>query len=141
MPPFLSLVFLQSSEHLKDWLALDFDADAQLIEDINSGEFSNTKVGQYLMDLRATFQGPIIVDMLCYLRIYTELAIRAKGVLMMRENGFDMPPGERTKDKFTELKYLEKSLGKSGRLVMRPFLQISRKDLWQLNMLDKNIST
>ena len=74
--------------------------------------------------------------MLCYLRLYTELALRAKGLLMMRENGMDMPIGERTKAKFTEMEYLEKSIGKTGLLALRPFLHMTRKDLWQLYVLE-----
>jgi protease PrsW len=78
-----------------------------------------------------------VVDMLCYLRIYTELALRAKGVLMMRENGLDAPVGERTKAKFEELAFLEESIGKTGLLAMKPFLHMTRKDLWQMYVLDK----
>jgi hypothetical protein len=73
---------------------------------------------------------------LCYLRLYTELALRAKGVLMMRENGLATPVGERTKAKFEEMRYLEKSIGKNGILAMSPFLQMTRKDLWQLYLLE-----
>ena len=36
-----------------------------------------------------------------------------------------------------ELEYLEGSIGKTGQLAMKPFLQVSRKDLWQLYMLGK----
>ncbi len=78
----------------------------------------------------------MVVDMLCYLRLYTELALRAKGVLMMRQNGLDTPVGERTRAKFDELSYLEKSIGKTGLLAMRPFLHMTRKDLWQLYVID-----
>ena len=77
-----------------------------------------------------------MVDMLCYLRLYTELALRAKGVLMMRENGLDAPVGERTREKFEEMKYLEESIGKTGVLAMKPFLHMTRKDLWQLYVLE-----
>ena len=31
-----------------------------------------------------------------------------------------------------ELEYLERSIGKTGMLAMRPFLHIERKDLWQI---------
>ena len=41
--------------------------------------------------LKAKFRGPVVADLLCYLRLYTELALRAKGILMMRESGFDVP--------------------------------------------------
>jgi RsiW-degrading membrane proteinase PrsW (M82 family) len=135
LPPVLYLVFKKSSSHLHEWLELDFDADAILVQQINSGEFSTTKIGLFLQDLRDRFEGTVVVDMLCYLRLYTELALRAKGMLLMRENGFDTPVGERTRAKFAELEYLENSIGKTGVLAMRPFLQMSRKDLWQLYVL------
>ena len=54
--------------------------------------------------------------MLCYLQLYTELALRAKGILMMRENGFDVPVDEETEAKFAEMRFLEQSIGKAGLL-------------------------
>jgi len=137
LPPLLALVFRRSANAMHEWLELDFDADASLIEMIGSHEFSESKIGRFLHDLTRKFEGPVVADMLCYLRIYTELALRAKGVLMMRENGLEMEVGERTREKFQELHYLEKSIGKTGCLAMRPFLQMERKDLWQLNVLTK----
>ena len=136
LPPLIQLVFHRSSKALHDWLELDFDADADLIEMIDSGQFSESKIGQFLEDLRGKFEGPIVVDMLCYLRVYTELAIRAKAALIARENGLELPVGERTREKFEELHYLEKSIGKTGCLAMKPFLQIERKDLWQMHVID-----
>lgn len=137
LPPILFLVFRQSAHHMHDWLELDFDEDAKLLEQINSGKFAESKIGQFLYDLRSKFEGPVVVDMLCYLRLYTELALRAKGVLMMRENGLDTPVGERTREKFDEMAFLEGSIGKTGLLAMRPFLHMTRKDLWQLYVLEK----
>jgi RsiW-degrading membrane proteinase PrsW (M82 family) len=136
LPPVLYFVFQRSANHLHEWLELDFDADALLLQQINSGDFAQTKIGRFLQDLREKFAGPVVVDMLCYLRLYTELAIRAKGVLMMRENGLDTPIGERTREKFAEMEYLEESIGKTGVLAMRPFLHMTRKDLWQLYVLE-----
>jgi len=136
LPPVLYFVFQRSAVHLHDWLEVDFDDDAYLLQQINSGEFTTSKIGRFLHDLRNKFEGPVVVDMLCYLRLYTELALRAKGVLMMRENGLDAPIGERTREKFTEMKFLESSIGKTGVLAMRPFLHMTRKDLWQLYVLE-----
>ncbi len=137
LPPILHYVFVKSAQHMHEWLQLDFDADAKLLEQINSGQFAQGKIGRFLHDLRDKFEGPVVVDMLCYLRLYTELALRAKGVLMMRENGLDAPVGERTREKFTEMEYLESSIGKTGLLALKPFLHMTRKDLWQLNVLEK----
>ena len=136
LPPILYLVFRTSASHLHQWLELDFDADAHLLNQINSGEFAESKIGRFLYDLGKKFDGPVVVDMLCYLRLYTELALRAKGVLLMRENGFDAPVGARTAEKFAEMEFLEGSIGKTGLLAMRPFLLMTRKDLWQLNVLE-----
>ena len=136
LPPILLIVFQKSARTMHEWLEVDFDEDALLLEQINSGAFAESKIGQFLEDLKEKFSGPVVVDMLCYLRLYTELALRAKGVLMMRENGLDTPVGERTRAKFEEMHYLEKSIGKTGCLAMRPFLQMTRKDLWQLYVLE-----
>jgi RsiW-degrading membrane proteinase PrsW (M82 family) len=136
LPPLLALVFHRSASAMHQWLEIDFDADTELIGIITSGHFPESKIGMFLNDLKTKFEGPVVVDMLCYLRIYTELAIRAKGLLMLRENGLDMPVGERTREKFQELHYLEKSIGKTGLLAMKPFLHYERKDLWQMNVLE-----
>ena len=136
LPPILFFVFQKSAAAMHDWLEVDFDEDALLLEQINSGQFASSKIGRFLEDLKQKFTGPVVVDMLCYLRLYTELALRAKGVLMMRENGLDTPVGERTRAKFEEMRYLEKSIGKTGILAMSPFLQMTRKDLWQLYVLE-----
>jgi len=136
LPPILYVVFQKSARSMHLWLEVDFDEDALLLEQINSGEFTSSKPGRFLQDLKQKFPGPVVVDMLCYLRLYTELALRAKGVLMMRENGLDTPVGERTRAKFEEMHYLENSIGKTGILAMTPFLQMTRKDLWQLYFLE-----
>lgn len=136
LPPIFLLVFQKSARSMHEWLEVDFDEDAMLLEQINSGEFADSRIGRFLQDLKQKFPGTVVVDMLCYLRLYTELALRAKGVLMMRENGLDTPVGERTKAKFEEMRYLEGSIGKTGLLAMSPFLQMTRKDLWQLYVLE-----
>jgi len=136
LPPIFLIVFQKSARSMHEWLEVDFDEDAMLLEQINSGEFAESRIGRFLQDLKQKFPGTVVVDMLCYLRLYTELALRAKGVLMMRENGLDTPVGERTREKFEEMSYLEKSIGKTGLLAMSPFLQMTRKDLWQLYVLE-----
>lgn len=136
LPPLLHLVFQHSARAMHQWLQSDFDADTQLLEIITSGAFPESKAGRFLEDLRTKFEGTVVVDMLCYLRVYTELAIRAKAALIARENGFELPVGERTREKLEELRFLENSIGKTGCLAMKPFLMMERKDLWQLQMID-----
>ncbi|MEX2177769.1 MAG: hypothetical protein WD801_03605, partial [Gemmatimonadaceae bacterium] len=94
-------------------------------------------VGEYLKTVRSRFSPEVIVDMLCLLRLRAELGIGAKGILMMREAGFDPAPDPAVKRTFEELRYLEKSIGRTGMLSLQPFLHTSTRDLWQLNLLDE----
>ena len=135
LPLLLTVVFDRSERSVSDWLGMGFDADTELLELINSGEFSTSKVGMYVHSLKEKFEGPIVAALLCYLRLHTELSIRAKGLLMLRESGFKDKAGEETQAKLQEMKYLEQSIGTTGKLAIKPFLQMSQKDLWQFYML------
>lgn len=138
LPLLLVVVFRQSERALRDWLGVGFDADAKLLELILSGRFTDSPVGRYLEQLTGKFPGEVVADMLCYLRLYTELALRAKGELMMRECGFKSVVEPETRAKLSEMKYLERSIGPTGRRALAPFLHVSGRTLWQLNMLDRS---
>jgi RsiW-degrading membrane proteinase PrsW (M82 family) len=137
LPPLLAVVFRLSERSLGDWLGKGFDANTATLELINSGHFADSPAGRYLHTLKDKFAGPLVADLLCYLRLHTELSLRAKGVLMMRENGFEAPVDPATREVFTEMRYLEKSIGRTGVLAIQPMLGMSHKDLWQLYMLGK----
>jgi len=136
--PFLSVaVFQQSERETKAWVGTGFDTDVELLRVVRSGQVSASPVGTYLTTLRSRFAPEVIVDMMCLLRLRAELAIRAKAVLMMREAGFDAPPAPGVKDTLEELRYLEKSIGKTGLRALHPFLDTGTRDLWQLQMLSE----
>ena len=137
LPPLHWLVFERSERSLRNWIGHGFDADAKLLELIGSGSFATSPPGRYLASLQRSLPGALLADALCYLRIYTELSLRAKGVLMMRENGFESPPADdETRAKFAELRYLEKSIGATGLRALRPVLKLRQRELWQLYMLE-----
>jgi len=134
--PYLSIaVFRRSERETKAWVGTGFDTDLELLQVVRSGQIAETPVGRYLTTLRSRLAPEVIVDMMCLLRLRAKLAIRAKAVLMMREAGFDAPPDPALKDTFEELRYLERSIGKTGLRALHPFLDTSMRDLWQLNML------
>lgn len=137
LPPMLFLVFHRSEMALRGWLNVGFDADTEMLELIMSGDLSGSRVGTYLESLKRNFRGEKVADLLCYLRVYLELSLRAKGLLMMREQGFRVELDEETRQRFTELAWLEKSIGPTGKLALSPFLRVSGKELWQLQLLDK----
>ena len=135
--PALSVaVFQRSERETKAWLGTGFDTDQELLRAVHTGQVSGTPAGRYIATIKSRFPAEVIVDMMCLLRLRAELAIRAKGVLMMREAGFDAVPDPTVKDKLEELKYLEKSIGKTGMRLLHPFVHTSTRDLWQLTVLD-----
>jgi hypothetical protein len=107
-----------------------------VVETIASGEALETRIGQYLHSLKAHFPGEVVADMLCLLRIQAELAIRAKGLLLAREAGLAPPVGDDVRDALSELRYLERSIGPTGRLAMKPVLRRDTRDLWQVYLLE-----
>ncbi|MGH8222849.1 MAG: PrsW family glutamic-type intramembrane protease [Woeseiaceae bacterium] len=135
LPAAFLAVFRRGEKSVAEWLGSGFDADTELLHLINSGEFSSSKIGLYLHSLKEKFEGAVVADLLCYLRLHVELSIRAKGLLMMRETGFVNRPGEETRAKLEELRYLESSIGKTGKLAMKPFLRLSGQELWKIYML------
>jgi len=137
LPLLMMYVFKRSEQKTREWLGVNLDADMELLRLINTGNFSDSKIGQYLFSLKSRFPSEVIIDMLCLLRIHTELSIKSKGVLMMREVGFQSPEDPEVKEKFDEMKYLEKSIGKTGKLAILPFLHTSSQSLWQIYMLEK----
>ena len=130
------LVFQQSEEGTREWLGAGFDLDQELLRAMRAGQVGATPVGEYLTTVRSRFDPEVIVDMMCLLRLRAELAIKAKGILMMREAGFDAEPDPSLKATFDELRYLERSIGRTGMLALTPFLHTSTRDLWELTMLD-----
>lgn len=136
LPAILIVAFWESERATRNWLGRQLDVDAELLEIMNSGTMGDSRIGRYVTELGRQFEPAVVVDMLCYLRIRTELAISAKGILMMKEAGFKPAVPEGTPEKFTELKHLEKSIGVTGRLAMKPLLHQSTHDLWQLYQLE-----
>jgi protease PrsW len=138
LPPLIYFSFEQSEKSLREWLESDLDSDVELLESMNSGSFPDSHAGRYLQSLQEKFNGPVVADMLCYLRLHVELALRAKGVLMLKESGFEPPPlDDDTRAQIDELRFLERSLGKSGELAVRPLVLATGKDLWQLQWLTR----
>ncbi len=135
-PSLCVAVFQQSERETHAWLGAGFDVDQELLRAVRAGQISGTPVGRYIATLKSRFPAEVIVDMMCLLRLRAELAIRAKGVLMMREAGFEAAPDPTVKDKLEELRYLDRSIGKTGLLALHPFLHAGTRDSWQLTVID-----
>lgn len=136
-PLLLLFVFIQSERYLRSWLGSGFDLHSELLDNIKSGNFRSSPAGLYLQSLRDHLDGPVLADMLCILRIHAELSLRAKGMLMLRESGLPVKRDREINDKLEELRYLKRSIGRTGTLAIAPILSSSEQDVWQLRMLEK----
>ncbi len=135
LPPLLYLVFKQSEISTRNWLDVGFDTDQELFDMITSEKITGSKIGIYLQSLKESYPPEVLIDILCYLRVYLELSIKAKGHIMLKEMGFEPDIDPSVQALFDELKYLENSIGKTGKMAISQFLSTSKQDIWQLKML------
>lgn len=139
VPLVLGGVLYLSERSLRNWLGGKMDRDIDVLSMIESSEFQKTRVGAYLMSLQGAFPPELRGDMLSLLQLTTELSIRAKGELMLREAGADPEPDPEMDSLFAELTYLEKSIGRTGMLAVRPLLSQTPRDLWEIHRLAQGL--
>ena len=137
LPLLMVAVFGRSERATRAWLGVGLDTDLELLGSILSGSVLRTRVGAYLESLKAHLPGPVVADMLCLLRIQLELGIRAKGLLLAREAGLDLPVGDDVRANLQELRYLERAIGPTGLLAMKPIVRRSSRSLWEVYLLER----
>jgi hypothetical protein len=49
--------------------------------------------------------------------------------------GFPIPPDPALAGRLKELAYLEKQIGRAGKLALAPLLGSSRRDIWEIHQL------
>ena len=135
LPLTIILVFNRSERSLRHWLEVGFGGDVELLEMIRTGTVLQSNIGRYLQSLKERLPGRVLADMLCYLRLHVELSVKAKAVLLLQEQGFPVPADPEIRDKFRELKFLNRSIGRLGKRLLAPLLHTSTRELWQLHML------
>jgi len=135
LPLVFLVVFYFSERSLQRWLGGKLDRDIEMIAMIASGEFKSTPQGAYLMSLNDAFAPAVRGDMLTLLHLTLEISARAKGDLILREAGLKPPPDPVLESHFKELRYLEKSIGPTGMLAVRPLLSQTPRDLWEIHQL------
>jgi protease PrsW len=140
LPLVVLLVFSRSEKKTREWVGDGLDLDVELLALVRSPEFGATRFGRYLDELRSRFPGPVVADMFCLLQLDLELAIRAKGLLMAREAGIDLPPDEGLRRQLAERDYLQHAIGQTGLLALRPLQVTSDRDDWHQYLL-KSVKT
>jgi hypothetical protein len=136
-PAAIMLVYSRSERDLKHWVGVRMDTDIEMLDLIRQGRVSGSRVGRYLQRLRKHFTGEMLADLLCYMRVHSELRLLAKGMLMAREQGFSVHLNDEARSKFTELGYLKKQIGETGMRTLQPLLKKDLRDPWVVRRLQE----
>ncbi|HET7224492.1 MAG TPA: PrsW family glutamic-type intramembrane protease [Candidatus Eisenbacteria bacterium] len=138
MPLLLLGVFEWSERATRRWVGAGLDQDADALEQMLGDTAHDTPAGRYLAEISHRFPPAAVADMFCLLRIHLELSVRAKALLMARAAGVEIPlDDDELRAQFTELKFLERSIGRAGLLALAPLRRKSSRDLWQLLVLQR----
>lgn len=137
MPVLLLGAFEYSERATREWLSSGFDGEMEMLESILEGAVAETHVGRYLETLRAKFDPMVVADLFCLLTIHLELSLRAKGMLLARAAGVEVPVDAAVRANLEEMKYLEQAVGPTGCLAILPLRRTSRRDLWQILLLEQ----
>jgi RsiW-degrading membrane proteinase PrsW (M82 family) len=139
VPMILVFVFAKSEHGVHTWLLHDYESHEHLLEAIKNGEFTHGEAGRFILDVANKFDPEVVADLFAYIRLHTELAIRADKVSLAHETGEKLTDGHALHESFKKLHALEKKIGRAVMLAIWPHLHFTRRELWELNELEAEV--
>src|SRR5262249_6860452 len=82
------------------------------------------------------FDKQVADDMFAYIKLHTQLVLRAEKVLLDREGGAKVALGDNDLAQFDQLHALERRIGRTALLALWPHLHFSRQELSELYELE-----
>ncbi|HTP75609.1 MAG TPA: PrsW family glutamic-type intramembrane protease [Rhizomicrobium sp.] len=137
LPAILLMIFAKSEEQIHTWLLNDYESHQHLMFEIESGEFVNDEAGRFIVNLASRFGGAHAEDMFEYVKLHTELVLRAESIDLERERGQRVTLTGADDAKFDRLHALEKSIGPTAMAALGPHLKFSRKELFEIHELER----
>jgi RsiW-degrading membrane proteinase PrsW (M82 family) len=138
LPLVLLLVFGKSEHRVHDWLLRDYESHEHLLEDIDSGAYARSEAGRFVAEVVRRFDQTTAADIFDYIKLHTQLVLRAEQILLAREGGTKLGLSEEDRDHFQRLHMLERKIGRTAMLVLWPHLHFSRQELWELHHLERS---
>jgi RsiW-degrading membrane proteinase PrsW (M82 family) len=136
LPTILFLLFERNQTTIHNFLEMDFAAHRRLLKQIRHGEFSGCEAGRFLKDMKDKLAGPVAEEMIQYFCLHTELVLSAESILLAREQGVEMEVGREIEAKLRAMHELERHIGRAGLRALRPHLQFTAKDMWEVHLLE-----
>lgn len=135
LPLVVVAVYERSERATRESVGAGLDLDLTLLQLVMSDGFQTTRFGTYLSKLPDRFEGHVVADMFCLLRIELELAIQAKARLIAQSAGLDLPVDDDVHAALAERAYLRKSIGRTGLLALEPLRVTTHRDYWHQHVL------
>jgi RsiW-degrading membrane proteinase PrsW (M82 family) len=126
LPLLLMFIFDRGEKAAGEWVGAGLDSDLGRLQSLVSQEFHTTNFGAYFLELKSRFEGPVVADMVCLLRLQLELSVQARVLLMARQAGLELPVDDDLTETLAEMAFLRQSIGTMGLLALKP-LQISTR--------------
>jgi protease PrsW len=136
LPTILFLLFERNETTIHNFLELDFATHKRLLRQIEHGEYTGCEAGCFLEDMQNKLAAPVAEEMLQYFRLHTELVLSAESILLAREQHIDVEVGTEIQRRLQKMHVLEKHIGRAGLRTLRPHLQFTAKDMWEIHLLE-----
>lgn len=137
LPAILLMIFAKSEEQIHTWLLTDYETHQHLLFEIESGEFVNDEAGRFITNLAKRFNDTTAADMFEYVKLHTELVLRAESIDLTQERGGRVTLTGADDAKFDRLHALEKRIGRTALAALGPHLKFSRKELFEIHELER----
>ncbi len=134
VPLTLFAVFAKSEHRIHDWLLHDYATHEHLLATMNV-EFAHSEAGRFVSELADKFEDHT-ADIYAYMRLHTELVLRAEKLLLAREAGTKVPLTREDHADFERLHALERKIGRTALMALWPHLHYSRQELAELYELE-----
>lgn len=135
VPTILFAVFAKSEHRIHDWLIKDH-ADHEKLLATMSIEFAHSEAGRFVSEIADKFEGAHAADIYAYMRLHTELVLRAEEFSLAREAGTKPQITIQDRQRFRDLHELERKIGKTALLALWPHLHYSRQEMAELYELE-----
>ncbi len=130
----LIALFIWNERSIVQWMDIEMDTEVKLLSAMRKGSFSESKAGQYMLSLKEQFKPECFLDMYCYVQIYLELSIQAKGNMLLREAGLPVTTTPDTAAKIKEFYWLRRNIGKTAQMALAPIVNRSAVNEWKIKI-------
>jgi hypothetical protein len=135
VPIILFLVFAKSEHRIHNWLIADHATHEHLLAAMDI-DFAHSEAGRFISEIADKFKDVDAADMFQYMRLHTQLVLRAESLLLAREGGTKAPLTAEDTEAFARLHALERKIGRTALMALWPHLHYSRQELAELYELE-----